>query len=235
MSSGARKTDTGVSRGSAPRSLCTRRFAHAAGSRGTLGESSTRNQTRLPARFPTSARVRARACVQAGVTRASRADRNPTDVQHVYVSQATLTSQFMRALTGPQPFHLFGSRPLRRRLARLTQPRIYQRGSTYKFTHRRRAEYLRSLVATISPGALPKPAFVDPTRYLYFRRSLLIVSARVARDRLTIRSLIKFGETSQACRWKWNDAAERRVFTRVLLHVREDRNGHVGIYGCGQV
>lgn len=40
-----------------------------------------------------------------------RADRNPTDVQHVYVSQATLTLQFMRALTGPQPFHLFGPRP----------------------------------------------------------------------------------------------------------------------------
>lgn len=65
---------------------------------------------------------------------ATSRDRNPTNVQHVYVSQATLTSQFMRALAAPSKIENIPSHPLP---LSTTQPRIRQRGSTYKFTHHR--------------------------------------------------------------------------------------------------
>lgn len=118
-----------------------------------------------------------------------RADRNPTDVQHVYVSQATLTLQFMRALTGPQPFHLFGPRPP-------SSPPAGPLNTTANLPTRfdvqvhspqegRSLSLSLSLVATVSP---PPPSTctcsskVDRFRrpagiYTYFRRrSLLIVS-----------------------------------------------------------
>lgn len=83
----------------------------------TVHTRAPRQYTKWNCEGPFSSRecVHAPLCAQAGATRAERArpvqsrlDRNPTDVQHVYVSQATLTLQFMRALTAPQP-----SRPAR--------------------------------------------------------------------------------------------------------------------------
>lgn len=196
------------------------------------GESSTQNRTRVPARprFPLLARVSWRyACT------ALQTAIRPTYNMFMY-RRATLTLQFMRALTGPQPLGLLSVLVLRirRRLARLTRPRIYQRGSTCKFTHRRRAEHH---VCTVSlPFCTRKPAFVGAARYLYFCRCMymrcLSFSACLVLQ-TGRRNLEKLAGTRRGrlARNGTNGAFISRV--RVF---REDRNGQARTWRtCGQV
>ena len=151
-----------MSRGSAPRSP-----ARAA----LVNRARETEREYLPALgFPCR---RADACMRPRVSRRYACTALQTAIRPTYnmfmYRRATLTLQFMRALTGPQPLGLLSALVLRvrRRLVRLTRPRIYQRGSTCKFTHRRRAEHRLVVPMASLPPLYPKPAFVEEWHVIY--------------------------------------------------------------------
>lgn len=77
----------------------------------------------------------------------TRRHRNPTDVQHVYVSPATLTLQFMRALTARRALPAPHNHPSV--LPRLTGSLNTTANSPmYKFSHRGGGPPLRGLLPT---------------------------------------------------------------------------------------
>ena len=224
VSGGARKADTGVSRGSAPRSP-----ARAA----LVNRARETEREYLPALgFPCR---RADACMRPRVSRRYACTALQTAIRPTYnmfmYRRATLTLQFMRALTGPQPLGLLSALVLRvrRRLVRLTRPRIYQRGSTCKFTHRRRAEH-RLVVPTASFPFVSETSFRRRmARYLYFRRYVRRFP-RASPCRPTCRS------TGRNEIWKKPAGARgwlARNGTALISHVRvfreDDRNGEAAL------